>query len=304
MYFKVGEIKQYREIKYIYLIGFDPKGFILNTFTVDILEGRQLKKGETSKVVLGYNFLVPDKIFQEPQKVGDKIEINGKSFDIVGFYKEIGNPTDDSQIYLTYEGFDELYPDTKDQFSFVMLKAGTGEDPEELALKIKDKLRKYKDQEEGKEDFFVQTFTDVLSTFTNIISILNGVLILIAFVSLLVASVNIINTMYTAILERTKEIGIMKAIGARNQDILMIFLIESGFLGMIGGIIGVILGYLISTAGGSIAAASGFSSLRPKFPVLLTIGSILFAFFIGAVSGILPAIRASKLNPVDALRTE
>lgn len=96
----------------------------------------------------------------------------------------------------------------------------------------------------------------------------------------------------------------MKAIGARNGDILTIFIFESGFLGMVGGFVGVLLGYSISKIGGAIAASSGFKMLQPTFPWHLTFGCIFFAFFVGAVSGILPAWQASKLKPVDALRYE
>jgi putative ABC transport system permease protein len=112
------------------------------------------------------------------------------------------------------------------------------------------------------------------------------------------------NTMYTAVLERTKEIGVMKAVGARNSDIMFIFLLESGVIGLIGGIIGVILGYFVAITGGSYAAAAGFSALKPIFPWTLIFGCIFFAFLVGAGSGLLPAIRASKLRPVDSLRYE
>jgi len=105
-------------------------------------------------------------------------------------------------------------------------------------------------------------------------------------------------------LERTKEIGIMKAVGARNSSIVFVFIIESGFVGMIGGIMGVLLGFIISSAGGAFAARAGFSFLKPVFPIWLTVGSILFAFSVGAIAGVLPAVRASKLRPVDALRYE
>ena len=133
---------------------------------------------------------------------------------------------------------------------------------------------------------------------------LNAILALIALISVIVAGVNTTNTMYTAVLERTKEIGIMKAVGARNSSIMFIYVIESGFVGMIGGAAGVFLGFLISSAGGAIAAASGFSFLKPAFPIWLTLGCIMFAFCVGAASGTMPAIRASKLRPVDALRYE
>ena len=121
---------------------------------------------------------------------------------------------------------------------------------------------------------------------------------------MVVAAVNIANTMYTSILERTPEIGVMKSIGAKNKFILFIFVTESGVLGLIGGIIGIVFGYLIAKGGGLIAASAGLSMLRPAFPLWLTAGCLLFAFVVGAGSGLLPALQASKLKPVEALRYE
>ena len=112
------------------------------------------------------------------------------------------------------------------------------------------------------------------------------------------------NTMYTSVLERTKEIGVMKAIGARNTSIMKIFIYESGILGLIGGILGVVLGFLVASAAGGAAAAAGYSSLRPIFPVFLVLGCLLFSFLIGAASGFFPALKASKLKPANALRYE
>jgi putative ABC transport system permease protein len=197
-----------------------------------------------------------------------------------------------------------LYDDIDGKWGYVMLSAAKGVNPGDLAEKIEEKLRKFKDQDEGKEDFFVQTFEDALETFSTILVVLNGVLILIALISLVVASVNIMNAMYTAVLERTNEIGLMKAVGARNEKILAIFVFESGFLGLVGGGLGVAVGWMISSAGGAAAAAGGFSSLQPTFPLWLIIGSLLFSFLIGAGSGFLPAWRASRLRPVEALRYE
>ncbi|MCH8003251.1 MAG: ABC transporter permease [Nanoarchaeota archaeon] len=306
IYFKTVEVKKNRQLKFVFGSGIDPSkiDFVEEAFTVGVEKGRQLKKGDFDKVVLGHNYQLEDKIFKKSVALGEKIEINDEVFEVIGFYEKIGNPQDDSNVFFTYDTFESLFPDDKDQFGFVMVKANRNVDPSLLAERITDKLRKHKGQEEGKEDFFVQTFEDALQTFNNIILILSGILVLIALVSLIVASVNTMNTMYTAVVERTKEIGIMKAVGARNRDILSIFVIESGILGAIGGLIGVILGFLISSTGGKIAAQAGFSFLQPSFPIWLTIGSILFAFFVGAASGSLPAYRASKLKPVDALRYE
>ncbi|MDP7116031.1 MAG: ABC transporter permease, partial [Candidatus Woesearchaeota archaeon] len=304
MYLRMGEIKFDDVRRYNYLAGYDPTNqeFVEEVFTAGVGRGRALKKGELNKAMLGHNYQLADKIFSKPIKLGDKVELNGDSFEVVGFYEEIGNPGDDANIYITEDAMEILYDDIDGKWGYVMLSAAKGVNPGDLAEKIEEKLRKFKDQDEGKEDFFVQTFEDALETFSTILVVLNGVLILIALISLVVASVNIMNAMYTAVLERTNEIGLMKAVGARNEKILAIFVFESGFLGLVGGGLGVAVGWMISSAGGAAAAAGGFSSLQPTFPLWLIIGSLLFSFLIGAGSGFLPAWRASRLRPVEALR--
>ena len=306
LYMKTSEVKKDRQIKFVFGTGIDPDKweFIEESFTAGVEKGRALKKGDIDKAVLGYNYQLENKIFRKPVSLGEKLEINGRKFEVVGFFEEIGNPQDDSNIYFTYGAIEDMFPEVKDKFGWAMVKANRNPEPRALAESIQEKLRKHKGQEEGKEDFFVQTFEDALQTFTNIITVLNGVLVLIALISVIVAAVNTTNTMYTAVLERTKEIGVMKAVGARNSSILHIYVVESGIVGLIGGIMGVLLGFAISSIGGAIAVQAGFSFLKPAFPIWLTSGSILFAFTVGAISGVLPAIRASKLRPVDALRYE
>jgi len=306
MYFKISEISFKDKNKYAYLMGMDMDKieFIMEGMNINIEKGRELRKGDAYKAVLGYNYMLDNKIFSKGLQIGDKILIDDTKFEVIGFYSSVGNPSDDSQIYMTSGIFEQLYPDKKDKYSVIMASTEQGLETKAVADRITERLRKHKGQEEGKEDFYVQTFEDAIATFGTIINIINGVLVLIAMVSVVVASVNIMNTMYTAVLERTKEIGVMKAVGARNSDIMFIFLLESGVIGMIGGIIGVIMGYLVATTGGSYAAAAGFSALKPIFPWTLILGCILFAFLVGAGSGLLPAIRASKLHPVDSLRYE
>lgn len=306
IYFNTVEVKKDKQLKFVFASGLDPEKieFVEETFTFEIEKGRQLKKGDLDKIVLGHNYQLENKIFKKPVRLGEKIEINSIKFEVIGFYEKVGNPQDDSNIYITYDTTEEMFPEDKDQFGWAMIKANRNVDVGILAERIQERLRKHKGQEKGKEDFFVQTFEDALQTFNNVINVLNGILVIIALISVFVSGVNTTNTMYTAVLERTKEIGIMKAVGARNSSILLIYVIESGIVGALGGIIGVFLGYLISSTGGFIAASAGFSFLKPSFPVWLTAGSILFSFSVGAISGVMPAIRASKLKPVDALRYE
>src|SRR3989338_6176464 len=229
MYMRAGEVMFKDQKKYPFLMGLDTTemDFIEETFATEAIKGRSLKKG------------VDDKIYRNVVRLGDKISIDSKTFEVIGFYKEVGNPQDDTNVYITKEGFEGLHPASKDRFGFIIASSQKDTTPSEVALDIREKLRKFKDQEKGKEDFFVQTFEDALATFTTVINVINGMLVLIALISMVVAFVNIMNTMYTSIIERTKEIGVMKAIGARNNDILMIFVVEAGLIGLIGGVLGV-----------------------------------------------------------------
>ncbi len=127
---------------------------------------------------------------------------------------------------------------------------------------------------------------------------------LIAFISVIVSAVNTANTMITSVLERFKEIGVLKSIGARNSEIFKIFLFESGFLGFVAGVIGVTLGWLATDLGAGILDNLGYGFLSPHYSWVLFVGLIAFATFTGAISGMIPAWRASKINAVDALRYE
>ena len=122
---------------------------------------------------------------------------------------------------------------------------------------------------------------------------------------MIVGGIGIANTIYTSVLERTKEIGVMNAIGAQNKDILTIFLLESGLLGLVGGILGVALGATISKSIEYYAINQlGTTLLRAVIPPYLVIGCLIFAVLAGAVSGFWPAYQATKIKPVEALRYE
>lgn len=309
IHIRSGEIEFSNKKIYAFVMGVpvEPKEkrLVEESFAgIGIIKGRDLKNGDKFKAVLGYNYQIPEKAFKKGIKLGDKISINGFNFDVIGFYEEMGNPQDDINVYLTKETAEEIFNIPKDEFHYMIARVSKGQEPKKLAEKVQEKLRKHKGLKKGQEDFFVRTFEQLIETFGTILAIINGVLVLIALISLVVAGVNIMNTMYTAVLERTNEIGIMKAIGAENKDIRNIFIFESGFLGAIGGALGIVFGYLIAKTGEAIAAANGFASLKPAFPWWLIIGCLLFAFSVGALSGFLPAMQASKLKPVDALRYE
>ena len=269
----------------------------------NLLEGRQLKKGDKYKVVVGYNHIYDD-IWDKPMQIGSTINIEGYDFKVVGVIEKIGNPIDDRILYVTKDALKEIL-DIEDEESQIMVKTAEGFDPEEVADTIERKLRKSRGEKEDQETFSVQTSEQLLETFQSIFGVVQGVLVGIAGISLLVGGVGIMNTMYTAVLERTKEIGTMKAIGAKNSHVLLLFLLESGLLGLVGGLIGVGIGIgLAKTAEYLAAVAIGTELLQAsKSPVILG-GALAFSFVIGTLSGILPALQASKLKPADALRFE
>ena len=136
------------------------------------------------------------------------------------------------------------------------------------------------------------------------LGIITMVIILIAFISLIVAGVNIMNTSYASILDRTKEVGVFKAVGSKNSDILAMFVLEASILSFVGGLLGVLLGFIVSTVAGYFISAAGYSVFTPVFTWELVFGSLVFALIIGSLSGLIPAYKASKLRPVDALRYE
>lgn len=265
--------------------------------------GRDLSKTDKYKVLVGCEVLKDKGLFKNGASLKENIEIEGKSFRIVGAISCLGNKQDDTQLYIPMDAAREIYnePDKLDMI-FVKIKAGYS--PELVAEKIKDKMRRDRDLKEGEENFGVQTSEQLIESFGVILSIVQIVLVGIASISLLVGGIGIMNTMYTSVLERTREIGVMKAIGARRRIILKIFLIESGLMGAVGGIIGVIIGMLIAYGVEIGAKIAGFSYLHVTLSPGLIIFSIAFAFVIGSTAGLLPAIRATKLQAVDALHYE
>jgi len=132
-----------------------------------------------------------------------------------------------------------------------------------------------------------------------------AIVIGIAAISLIVGGIGIMNTMYTSVVERTKEIGTMKAVGARNSDILLIFLFESGLLGLMGGLIGLGFGMAISkTVEYIIVNLYQLQLLKIIFDPVLIVSVLIFSFIIGSAAGLFPAMQAAKLKPADALRYE
>ena len=264
-------------------------------------DGAMLKKGD-NEVMIGS--LYKENLFGKSVSIGNKLKINGREFKVKGILKSVGNPSDDQNIIMSYDIFKEFFNSSK-RVDMIYVQIQPGEDIKQVAEKVKKDLMKFSDVKEKTIDFTILTPEELLGTFSIILNIITAFLAGIASISLVVGAVGIANTMYTSVLERTKEIGTMKAIGARNSDILLIFIIESGLLGIIGGIIGVALGMISSGVIEMVAnEALGTNLLQVSFSPYLIMGCLIFSFVVGSLAGLLPARQASKLNPVDALRYE
>jgi len=249
---------------------------------LEVLDGRGLKDDDKFKVVVGYNHIYKD-IWDKPIQIGSTIEIEGYGFKVIGVMDKIGNPMDDTLLYVQKDVLKEIL-NVEDEESQILVKTATGFDPVDVAETIERKLRQFRGEKEGQETFSVQTSEQLLESFSNIFAVVQAVLVGIAAISLLVGGIGIMNTMYTSVLERTKEIGIMKAIGAKNSDILLIFLFESGLLGLIGGTIGVGIGVGLGKGAEYLASSAlGTDLLQAAFPGYLIIGALSFSFLIGTL---------------------
>ena len=302
---KQGQAKFKGEIGIGYALGIEPEDLDLwiDTGSIEIIEGRGLKDGDKFKVVVGYNHAYGD-TWSKELSVGSNILIEDVEFKVIGIVGKIGNPSDDGSLYVPKETLREIL-NIEDEESYFMVKTAEGFDPEEVAETIERKLRTSRNEKEDQETFSVQTSEQLLETISDIFGAVQAVLVGIAAISLLVGGIGIMNTMYMAVIERTKEIGTMKAVGARNKDILYIFLFESGLLGLVGGIIGVIIGIGLSKGAEYISAvATGTNLLQADTSLMLIGGALLFSFVVGTLSGVLPAMQAAKLKPAKALRYE
>jgi putative ABC transport system permease protein len=293
------------ELKFVYSSTLpeksDVRKLVLDAMNLEIVEGKMLKIGDKYKVIVGNNYYSQN-VFPRKIRLRDNILINGQEFEVTGILEKAGNPQLNNVVLLNEEVFEEVL-EIEDELDMMIVQIDNPDNMENILEDVEKSLRKSRGVVRGKEDFSIQTPQEAIAALTDILGVIQAVIVGIAGISLIVGGIGIMNTMYTSVIERTREIGIMKSIGAKNSDVLIIFLIESGILGLVGGGIGVALGVGFSKlveVGARIAL--GPSILQASFSLFLIVGSLGFAFVIGMISGILPAKQASELQPVEALR--
>lgn len=297
---KTAKIEFGREKAYAMIWGMpvgDAKELFEEMQGYEIAEGRDLKESDRYSTIIGD--MAKDELFEDEIKIRNKLKINGKNFRVVGILEKIGNPVDDMSVIVPIESGKKIFNQT-DELSMIFVDVRDTADVDKVSEKIKEELK----EERGAEDFKVQSFGDMMEMANQILGILRYLFVGIAAISLLVGGIGIMNIMLMTVMERTKEIGVMKATGATNKTILLLFLGESALVGLIGGLIGFGLGfagsYLIAQYAEGMVGIPVNVILNP----LLFGGAMLFSVLVGAVSGVYPAYRASKLDPVDALRYE
>lgn len=306
-YFVIGnaKIEFNKQTRYfaVYAIPADGMSLYMESGSLKILEGSLYGDNERGRIVMGYDYEY-NKIFNNPIIAGSKVQVNGQEFKVKGIMSKVGNPQDDKNIYMNEDDFRELF-NVSERVDYIMIQIEPGENIENLADTITNKLLRFRGLTEKTQDFIILTPEELLNSFKSILNIITAFLIAVGGISLIVGGIGIANTMYTAVLQRTREIGVMKAIGAKNSDILLIFVIESGLIGALGGILGVLVGIGVSKLMEYIAVNYiGTNLLVAVVPWYLVVGCIAFAFFIGVLSGLMPSKQASKLKTVDALHYE
>jgi len=274
----------------------------------EIIAGRGLTSSDSYSIVIGGD--VADGTFDDMQ-LNRQITLAGRTFKVVGILD--GGRTS----YIPLSAVEILEDKESGVYDSIVafvddadLVANTTEDIEEALMLSRGILF------EEEKDFSVSNMLSMQETISDTLNTIALFLSAIAAISLLVGGIGIANTMFTSVLEKTREIGIMKAIGAKNSDVLTIFLVNSGLIGFVGGVGGVLVGVtsslFVSTiiGGGSVAGDGGGMGRMVSLggasyvSIWLIVFALIFSIVIGMIAGAIPAYRASKLKPVDALRYE
>jgi putative ABC transport system permease protein len=284
--------------------GVDYDVMLLQYGSSSLEAGTLLSEGAQNQAVIGYS--VAHSSFDVNISIGNMILLNGEKFSVTGIFAKQGMggiTSTDGIVLLTPRDFKKI----TGQSNISMVTVSVYDVTEVNA--IADSIKQTVNENHGMKDFVsVITMSSVLKTIQNIIGIIQMVLIAIASIALIVASIGIMNTMLTSVMERTREIGIMKAIGATNVDIMSIFIIEGMLVSSVGGIIGIILGSFGSQAMSVIlmrfmSVGSG-ANLAPVITIASVVLGISVSLIVGILSSLYPAWKAARMSPIEAVRYE
>ena len=273
----------------------------------DLESGSLLEIGDQNKCLIGSS--VAYEYFDSDIAVGSRIKINGEKIVVNGIFSQYGTGgigSTDDLVLLTSRDFKKITGQSNITSATIQVYDVTNVES------IADEIEQVINENHGEEDFAsATTMSSILESIQNIIGIIQMMLVAIASIALIVASIGIMNTMLTSVMERTREIGIMKAIGAENKDVMSIFIIEGMIVSAIGGLIGVFLGVFGSQAlaeilsmQGSMGGGPSGMSLSPVI-TLTSVGlAIGVSLVVGVLSSLYPAWKAARMSPIEAVRYE
>jgi putative ABC transport system permease protein len=275
---------------------------VYNALNVGVSEGRLLRDDDHGKIVIGSN-IAKKSTFNKKISVGKKIKIKEEEFEVIGILKRGSSFQTNDVIIMLNDDMEEIL-EIDDEIDMIIVQVENPDEIKELAMRLEKAMRRDRDLDVGEEDFSVQIPLEAVDAVNDVLIAVNAVVIGIALISLIVGGIGIANTMYTSVVERRREIGTMKAIGAKNSDILSIFIIESALMGFVGGLIGGLIGAgLAITAASSANGFFGTRIIAVDISIPFVVSMIIFSSLIGIFSGLIPSYQASKLKPVDALRS-
>ncbi len=270
------------------------------TTTIEIEQGRMLEPGDKGVAVLGYD--LARSTYKKDVDAGSLMEIGGKSYRITGILKKTGNSFAqiDSVIFISFEEGKDLFEPqlVKDEISAIRVVVKEGSDVNEIGDEIESILLSSHKLTEDKKDFTIVTPEFINKQVENITGMLTAFLGGIAAIALVIGAIGISNTMFTSVLERRREIGVLKSIGASEKDIQRIFIMESAMIGLLGGVTGLLLGAVM------IFLISALANFPAEVTIEIGIGAMIFSATVGILAGVIPAARAAKLDPIEALRYE
>jgi len=285
------------------LTGMDSETMKLRYSSENLESGSLLQENDRNKIVIGAK--IAHDYFDTEITVGERVKINGNKFIVAGIFEKQGIggviSTDDIVLLLPRD-FEEIIGE-KNIYSATVTVYDIN-NVESIALEIERTIN----ENHGEDDFAsTTTVSSILKSIQRVLDIIQTVLVAIASIALVVASIGIMNTMLTSVMERTREIGIMKAIGATNKDVMIIFILEGMLLSIVGGVIGTLLGIFGSK--GLIAALTSIVlsynvDLQPVVSLISVVLAVGVSIIVGVLSSLYPAWKAAKMSPIEAVRYE
>lgn len=298
-----GEVMKYQgKSKTVLLFGMDIKDSLSvyrENMGMEVAKGRWPIVGKREVLV---GSMVPTDVFPG-LKINTQAVIQGKQFEVVGILKSLANKQDDSMVAIDLNVFRSVTGERKGALQAVA-KISPGFSADQVAQNIKDNLADTRKRQRGQEEatFSVLTNEAMSGIVGNIMGIIQAVVFAFASIAIIVGGIGIMNTMYTSVRERTREIGILKAVGATSSTIVLIFLMESGIIGLIGGVGGMVSGLGLAKLIEAVGQVHPVFYIQASITPGIVLFGLLFSFGVGCFSGFFPARSAAKLKPVEALR--